>query len=162
MVGLGWLFVLVTIRERINSANWVDGEANKHIQTHSDTHRLAAPLSSEMPRRQKGHKRRHCPCFLSAVAVFIPPLHDGRLLFHFPNSCLSASGLLDFSWPLFPLPFSLPILQFGFITCHICLACFETNPHFVLVVIGVCFCTFLEESFYSFYMRKNCIGSDNV
>lgn len=68
MVGLGWLFVLVTIRERINSANWVDGEANKHIQTHSDTHRLAAPLSSEMPQRQKGHKCRHCHCFPSAVS----------------------------------------------------------------------------------------------
>lgn len=108
MVGLGWLFVLVTIRERINSANWVDGEANKHIQTHLDTHRLAAPLSSEMPQRQKGHKCRHCHRFPSTVAL--SPCPHMTAIFRIPvfqPQAFSTSADLSFLY-LSPFPsFSL-------------------------------------------------------
>lgn len=53
VINNGWIrptFVLLAVRERINSANWLDGEANKHIETHLDTRRHTEPLSSEMPR----------------------------------------------------------------------------------------------------------------
>lgn len=142
MVGLGWLFVLLTIRERINSTNWVDGEANTHIHTHTDTHRHTAPLSTKMPQWQRRHKHRHCPCFPSAASLFPP--HDSLLLFHFPHPFLSALSLLDFGWPL-SSSFLPPFLSFAFIYLHILYACLVTKyPHFRLVSSCVCLTGFMR------------------
>lgn len=116
MVGLGSLFVLLTIGERINSTNWVDGEAKTHIHKCTDTHRHTAPLSSKMPQWQRQHKQ--ALFWFSLCCLSLSPSWQSSSL---PFTTSLSFSLKPFwtSADLSPLPSPLPFLSF----------CFYLSPH---------------------------------